>query len=345
MEYATLGTTGMQVSRLGLGTMMLGAWGNRDEADCIRIINTALDAGITLVDTADVYAFGESESIVGKALKGRRDRVILATKVHGPMGDDINRRGSSRRWIMRACDESLERLQTEWIDLYQLHQHDPTVDIDDTLGALSDLIHAGKVRAIGTSNFQAEELVEALWTAERRGRERIRSNQPPYSIFVRGAEVSVLPTCRRHGLGVVTYSPLNGGWLSGRVRKDRPLERTGRTEHYPEKFDPTVAQNQRKLDAVEELVAVAAGCGLSLLQLALGFVTAHPVVSSVLLGPRTIDQLNQQLGAADVHLEDGVLARIDATVPPGTVIDLPDYGYRPAPAHVEWFERSVGRVM
>lgn len=345
MDYVTLGRTGMRVSRLGLGTMMLGAWGNRDDAECLRIVNAALDAGINLVDTADVYAGGESESLVGKALKGRRDQVILATKVHGPMGADVNRRGNSRRWIMRACEESLARLQTDWIDLYQLHQPDPDTAIDETLGALSDLVHQGKVRCIGTSNFQAEELVEALWTAERRGRERVASTQPPYSIFVRGVETAVLPTCLRHGLGVITYSPLNGGWLSGRIRRDRPLTATGRTEHYPERFDPALPQNRRKLDAVEQLAALAGDAGMPLLHLALGFVTAHPAVSSALLGPRTLDQLNEQLGAADVRLEESVLDCIDSIIPPGTVVDLPDSGYRAAPAPAVWHERVLRRVM
>lgn len=345
MDYRPLGTTGMRVSPLGLGTMMLGAWGNRDVDECVRIVHTALDAGVNLVDTADVYAAGESESIVGTALRGRRDDVILATKVHGPMGEDPNRGGSSRRWIIRACEESLRRLQTDWIDLYQLHQPAADTDLDDTLGALSDLVRQGKVRCIGTSNFQAEEIVEALWTAERRGREQVRSNQPPYSIFVRAAEAAVLPTCRRHGLGVLAYSPLNGGWLTGRVRRDRALTRTGRTDHYPEKFDPALPQNSRKLDAVEELVGIAADAGLSLLHLALGFVTSHPAVSAALLGPRTLEQLDSQLAAMDVRLGDDVLQRIDAVVPPGTVIDLPDAGCRAAPARVEWHERLIQRVM
>ena len=345
MEYRALGTTGMRVSPLGLGTMMLGAWGNRDEQDCVRIVSAALDAGVNLVDTADVYAAGESESIVGTALRGRRDDVILATKVHGPMGDDANRRGSSRRWIMRACEESLRRLQTDWIDQYQLHQPAHDTDLDDTLGALSDLVRQGKVRCIGTSNFQAEEIVEALWCAERRGRERVRCNQPPYSIFVRAVETAVLPTCRRHGLGVLVYSPLNGGWLTGRVRRDQPLVRTGRTDHYPEKFDPALEPNRRKLDALEDLVEIADQTGMSIVHLALGFVTSHPAVSCALMGPRTLDHLREQLGAMDVRLSDDVLEGIDAVVPPGTVIDLPDSGYRTGPGEVAWHERAIQRVM
>ena len=309
------------------------------------MLSMALDAGINLVDCADVYADGESESIVGTALRGRRDNVILATKVHGPMGDDVNRRGSSRRWIMRACDESLRRLQTDWIDLYQLHQPDPVTDIDESLGAMSDLVRAGKVRCVGSSNFQAEEVVEALWAAERRGRERMHTTQPPYSIFVRGAETALLPSCRRHGVGVITYSPLNGGWLTGRYRHGQLPASTVRSEHYPEKYDAAVPHNQRKLDAVEELCGIAAEAGLSMTFLALGFVTAHPTVSSALLGPRTPEQLAGQLGALEVRLADDVLDHIDAVVPPGTVIDLADAGYRPAPAEVAWHERRISRVM
>ena len=345
MEHRPLGDGGVQVSVLGLGTMMLGAWGNRDHADCERIVHAALDAGVTLVDTADVYAEGESERIVGAALRGRRDAVVLATKVHGPMGDDPGRRGSSRRWIMQACEESLRRLGTDRIDLYQLHQRDPDTDLDETLGALTDLVGQGKVLAAGVSNFQAEEIVEALWAADRRGLVRIRSDQPPYSILVRSAEAAVLPTCRRHGLGVIAYSPLNGGWLTGRVRRDRPLEHTGRTDHYPEKFDPALPQNARKLDCVEALSRLAGAAGLSLLQLALGFVVAHPAVSSVLMGPRTLEQLTGQLAAAEVRLDDDTLAGIDGVVPPGTVIDLPDSGVRAAPAEVAWHERLLARVM
>lgn len=345
MDYRLLGRTGMRVSPLGLGTMLFGAWGNRDRGECAAMLSMALDAGINLVDCADVYADGESESIVGEALGGRREDVILATKVYGPMGDDVNRRGGSRRWILRACDDSLRRLRTDWIDLYQLHQPDHATDIDETLGAMSDLVRAGKVRCIGTSNFQAEEIVEALWTADRRGRERVHTAQPPYSIFVRNAEAALLPTCRRHGLGVIAYSPLNGGWLTGRYRHGQASVSTVRNEHYPEKFDPTLAHNRRKLDAVDELAAIAADAGMSLTHLALGFVAAHPAISSALLGPRTPEQLAGQLGALEVRLDDEILARIDSVVPPGTVIDLPDAGYRPGPAEVPWHERRIDRVM
>src|SRR5881392_1423608 len=223
MERTTLGRTGIQVSRYCLGAMMFGMWGNRDHDDCVRIIHHALDHGINFVDTADVYSQGESEEIVGTALRGRRDDVVLATKVHGRMGDDPNRAGNSRRWIMRAVDDSLRRLQTDWIDLYQIHRPEPDTDVDETLGALTDLIRAGKVRYIGSSTFGPDEIVEAQWVAERRGRERFVCEQPPYSMLVRGIEAEVLPTCRRYGMGVIPWSPLAGGWLSGRYRKDEDV--------------------------------------------------------------------------------------------------------------------------
>src|SRR5688500_3755051 len=243
--------------------MMFGAWGNRDHDDSIRIIHRALDEGINFLDTADVYSAGESEEIVGKALAGRRDDVVLATKVHGNMGDDPNQRGNSRRWIIREVEASLRRLGTDHIDLYQIHRPDPATDIDDTLSALSDLVHQGKVRVIGSSTFPAEQIVEAQWVAERRGHERFRCEQPPYSIFVRGIETSVLPTCQKYGMGVIPWSPLAGGWLTGRYRKGSPPPDGGRARRTPERFDYERAENQRKLDLVEELVALADEAGLS----------------------------------------------------------------------------------
>ena len=215
MEYRTLGGTGVKVSPFCLGAMMFGAWGNPDHEDSIRIIHRALDAGINFVDTADVYARGESEEIVGKALKGRRDRVVLATKAHGSMGDDVNERGNSRRWIVRECDASLRRLGTDWIDLYQIHRWDPDTDHDETLGALTDLVRAGKVRYIGSSTYPPSEIVAAQWTAERRGRERFVCEQPPYSMLVRGAEAEVLPVCQelRHGCDLLEPTC---GWLAHR---------------------------------------------------------------------------------------------------------------------------------
>src|SRR5689334_16598672 len=219
MEFRPLGRTGVQVSPLCLGTMLFGAWGNPDHDDSIRIIHRALDAGINFVDTADVYAAGESEEIVGRALEGRRDDIVLATKFHGSMGDDPNRKGSSRRWIVREVEDSLRRLRTDWIDLYQVHRPEPDTDVDETLGALTDLVRAGKIRYFGSSTFPAHAIVEAQWVAERRGRERFVTKQPPYSILVRGIEGDVLPVCQQYGIGVLTWSPLAGGWLSGKYRK------------------------------------------------------------------------------------------------------------------------------
>lgn len=343
MEYRTLGATGMRVSPLALGTMMLGAWGNTDRADCVRIVHRALDAGVNLVDTADVYAFGETEEIVGEALQGRRDEVILATKAHGPMGDDPNRRGNSRRWLVQACEDSLRRLRTDHLDLFQLHRPDPDTDLDETLGALSDLVRSGKVRAVGTSTFQAEEIVEMLWVADTRGHVTLRCEQPPYNVFVRGPETAVLPACRRHGMGVITYSPLNGGWLTGRYRRGRDVEQTSRTEHLPKMYDMSLPVNQRKLDLVEALSALAAEAGMSLTHLALAFITSNPQVTAAIIGPRTMQHLDDQLAAMDLRLDDDVLDRIDELVPPGTTVDPIDAGYRTPGDTAHWNERVVRR--
>jgi aryl-alcohol dehydrogenase-like predicted oxidoreductase len=330
MEYRPLGRTGVQVSKLCLGTMMFGAWGNPDHDDSIRIIHRALDAGINFVDTADVYSAGESEVIVGKALTGgRRDNIVLASKVHMPMGDDPNQRGNSRRWIITEVENSLRRLQTDRIDLYQIHRPDPDADIDETLGALSDLVHQGKIRYVGHSTFPASEMVEAQWTAERRGRERFRCEQPPYSILTRAIEHDVLPTCRRYGIGVIPYSPLAGGWLSGRYRKDTPV--TGpmspARQRLANRFDMSLEANQRKLDAAEQLAQLADAAGISLVELAIAFVVRHPAVTAAIIGPRTMEHLESQLSAADVELSDEVLDRIDQIVPPGTTINHADNGW------------------
>ena len=330
MRMRTLGGTGIKVSPYCLGAMMFGAWGNPDHDDSIRIIHAALDGGINFIDTADVYSAGESEEIVGKALRGRRDSVVLATKAHGPMGDDPNAGGNSRRWIVREVENSLRRLQTDHIDVYQMHRPDPETDIDETLSALSDLIHDGKVRAIGSSTFPAEQIVEAQWAAQSRGRERFRCEQPPYSILVRGIEANVLPTCQQYGMGVIVWSPLAGGWLTGRFRKDTDVDMTrGRAQRLPLRFDPDLPGNQAKLAAVEELIKVAADAGCSLIHLALAFVTAHPAVTSAIIGPRTMDQLTDLLAGADVTLGDDVLDRIDQIVPPGVNLNPADAGWQP----------------
>src|SRR6201996_4744789 len=263
MRFRTLGGTGMRVSTYCLGAMMFGSRGNPDHEDCIRIIHTALDGGINFIDTADVYSHGESEEIVGKALRGRRDEVVLATKAHGAMGDDVNMKGNSRRWIVREVENSLRRLQTDYLDLYQIHRPEAETDIEETLSVLSDLVHAGKVRAIGSSTFPAEQIVEAQWTAERRGYVRFRSEQPPYSIFVRGIESSILPTCEKYGMGGIPWSPLAAGWLTGRIRRDNSST-AERSRRLSDNFDPSLPVNRAKLDAVEELIKVAAEAGCSL---------------------------------------------------------------------------------
>ena len=308
---------------------MFGAWGNPDHDESIAIVHRALDAGINFIDTADVYARGESEEIVGKALAGgRRDNVFLATKVHGTMGDDPNQFGNSRRWIVAELENSLRRLGTDWIDLYQIHRPELDTDIDDTLGALTDLVRAGKVRYIGSSTFPPSAIVEAQWVAERRGRERFVCEQPPYSILVRGVEADVLPTCQRHGMGVIPWSPLAGGWLTGRYRKGQELPETHRAQRIPQRYDMSLPGNQAKLEAADALAQLAEEAGLTLIDMALAFVLEHPTITAAIIGPRTMEQLESQLGAADVTLSDDVLNRIDEIVPPGTNLNPTDAGWQ-----------------
>jgi aryl-alcohol dehydrogenase-like predicted oxidoreductase len=308
---------------------MFGAWGNEDHDESIRIIHRALDAGINFIDTADVYARGESEEIVGKALAGgRRDNVVLATKVHGEMGDDPNEFGNSRRWIVREVDNSLRRLGTDWIDLYQIHRPEEDTDIDETLGALTDLVRAGKIRYAGSSTFPASQIVEAQWVAERRGRERFVCEQPPYSILVREVENDVLPTCLRYGMGVIPWSPLAGGWLSGRYRKDRELPTSRRAQMIPRRYDMSLPENQRKLEAADALAALAEEAGMTLVELAIAFVIRHPAVTAAIIGPRTMEQLESQLPAAEVELPDELLDRIDEIVPPGLNLNPADRGWQ-----------------
>jgi len=327
MQHRPLGRTGVSVSQFCLGTMMFGSWGNPDHDESIRIIHAALDAGINFIDTADVYGAGESEEIVGKALAGRRDDVVLATKFHNPMGEDLNQRGNSRRWIMRAVEDSLRRLGTDWIDVYQVHRPDPSTDVEETLSALTDLVRQGKVRYIGSSTFPASQIVEAQVAARDRNLERFVTEQPPYSILVRGVEADVLPTCARHGIAVMCYSPLAGGWLSGRWRKDTGQQESSRAGRLPERFDLSNPYNQRKLDAVEELAQLADQAGLTLIQLAIAFAASHPAITSPLIGPRTMEQLETQLAAADVVLSADVLDRIDEIVPPGITINPADSSF------------------
>ena len=326
MQNRILGRTGVCVSPLCLGTMMFGPWGNNDEADSIRVIRRALDAGINFVDTADVYSAGESERITGKALAGRRDDVVLATKFFMPMGADPNQRGGSRRWIIREVENSLRRLDTDYIDLYQVHRPSQDTDVEETLGALTDLVRQGKVRSIGSSSYAASQIVEAQWTARDRRLERFVTEQPPYSILVRGIESDVLPTALRHGMGILSYSPLAGGWLSGRWRKDG-VSAPVSASRPSARFDMTSPANQRKLDVVEELAQLADKAGLTLIELAIAFALNHPAVTAAIIGPRTMEQLESQLSAAEVTLTADVLDRIDELVAPGVTINPDDNSY------------------
>jgi aryl-alcohol dehydrogenase (NADP+) len=325
MHYRPLGRTGIKVSPYCLGAMMFGGIGNPDHDECVRIIHKALDFGINFIDTADRYSEGESEEIVGKALKGRRDNVILATKVFGPMGDDPNRQGGSRRWITRAVEDSLRRLQTDHIDLYQLHRPTPETDVEETLSVLTDLMRAGKIRAFGASTFPASDIVEAQWVAERRGLARFRTEQPPYSILNRSIEREVLPTCERYGMGVMAWSPLAKGMLTGKYRKGEQTPDTRRA-----KFFPKAMSDEGSLSAVEELIPLAESAGLSLIHMALAFVVAHPALSAAIIGPRTMEQLDGLLAGAGVALSDEILDRIDEIVPPGVdVAPLEGAAYAP----------------
>ena len=342
MQYRTLGRTGLKVSPLCLGAMMFGAWGNPDHDDSISIIRAALDAGINFIDTADMYSAGESEEIVGKALAGgRRDDVVLATKVHGPMGQDPNMGGNSRRWIITECENSLRRLGTDHIDLYQIHRPDPAMDIDETLGALTDLVRQGKVRYIGSSTFPASQIVEAQWASERRQRERFVCEQPPYSMLVRGIEGEILPVCGTYGMGAIVWSPLAGGWLSGKWRIGADDLRSRRSAMLPARYDLSMPENQRKLDAADALGQLADQTGVSLVRMAIAFTINHPQVTSAIIGPRTREQLDSQLDAADVVLTDDVLDRIDEIVPPGHNISAGDAGYEPPAIASAWRRRRA----
>jgi aryl-alcohol dehydrogenase-like predicted oxidoreductase len=328
MDYRPLGRTGVSVSQLCLGAMMFGAFGNTDHDDAVRIIHMALDAGINFIDTADGYSAGESEEILGKALAGgRRESVVLAVKFGVPFDTERNHRGASRRWITEAVEGSLRRLQTGWIDLYQVGVPDPNTDIDETLGALTDLVQAGKIRSFGASKVPASQIVEAQWTAERRGHGRFRTEQPPYSLLTRAVEYDVLPTCLRHGMGVMTYSPLAGGWLSGKYRKGQQVSgpgSTARAQRWPGAYDAANPANAAKLDAADALGALAEEAGITLIQMAVAFATRHPAVTSAIIGPRTMEHLDSYLAADGIDLSTDVLDRIDKIVPPGVTINVAD---------------------
>jgi aryl-alcohol dehydrogenase-like predicted oxidoreductase len=330
VEIRRLGSSGIDVSALGLGTMMFGAWGNPDRDQCRRMLDMALDAGVTLVDTADIYDFGVSEDMLGEFLAGRRDRVVLATKFGNATDDDLSHRGGSRRWVREAVTESLRRLRTDRIDLYQMHRPDPDVPFEETLGALDEVVREGLVGAVGTSCFPSEQLVESQWIAARCGFVRPTSEQPPYSILCRGVERAVLPMCRRYQVGAIVWAPLNGGWLTGKYRRGEAPPEASRAAREPDHFDHGTGWRETKLDLVERLEAVASEAGVSLTGLALGFALAHPAVSAVLIGPRTPEQLAGLLDLADVRLDGETLAAIDAIVPPGTDVNPADAGYTPS---------------
>ncbi|MEZ0297939.1 MAG: aldo/keto reductase [Candidatus Methylacidiphilales bacterium] len=317
MHYRTLGRTGIKVSPFCLGAMMFGKLANADHEECIRMIHQSLDFGINFIDTADAYSRGESEEIVGKALKGKRDRIVISTKVKHPMSDDPNEQGSSRRWLMTAVEGSLRRLQTDYIDLYQIHRPTPETDIEEALSTLTDLMRAGKVRAIGTSTFPASDIVEAQWVAEKRCLSRFRIEQQPYSILNRGIEREVLPTCARYGMGVSAWSPLAKGLLTGKYRKGQKQPDSLRTKYFPKAMS-----DERTLDVIEQLIPLAQSAGLSLLHMSLAFVIAHPAITSAIIGPRTREQLDDLLAAANATMSDDLLDQIDKIVPPGTDIAL-----------------------
>ncbi len=320
MQYRTLGRTGIQVSPYALGTLMFATTMGNAPQDSARIIHKALDAGINLIDTADAYA--DSEDVVGKALEGRRDDVVLATKFGRPTGQELNRQGASRRWIVTAVENSLRRLRTDYIDLYQLHRPDPRTDIEETLAALTDLIRSGKVRAIGASQTPASDIVDAQWVAERRGLARFRTEQPAYSILNRGIEREILPNLQRFGMGTLVWGPLGQGMLTGRVRKnqDNDLRRAGLVRAF---------NDELRLDTVEKLIPLAAEVGLPMTHLAMAFTIAHPGVTCALLGARTEAHLDDLLAGLDVALSDDVLDRIDEIVPPGTDVGVLDQAYQP----------------
>ncbi|RCK70194.1 aldo/keto reductase [Desertihabitans brevis] len=322
MQHRPLGRTGIHVSPFALGAMMFSSFGTTDQGEVDRMVARALDAGINFVDTADAYA--ESEELLGRALRGRRDDVVLASKFSRPIGDDPNARGGSRRWIMTAVENSLRRLQTDHLDLYQMHRPDPLTDIEETLSALTDLVRSGKVRAIGTSDMPASDIVEAQWVAERRGLERFRAEQPHYSLLDRTIEREVLPVAQRYGMGTVIWSPLASGMLTGRVRRGQESD-LRRTRMF------AALRDERRIDTVEQLIALAEEAGMPLTHLALSFVIAHPGVTAALLGPRTMEQLDDLLAAADVRLGDDLLDRVDEIVPPGTGVGQMDQEYRTPP--------------
>ncbi|MEE8428410.1 MAG: aldo/keto reductase [Gammaproteobacteria bacterium] len=333
METRTLGKTGLQVTPFCLGTMMFGSMGNTDHDECIKIIHRAMDAGINFIDTADFYSQGESEEIVGKAIKGKRDELVIATKFFFPMDpNDPNTGGGSRKWIVKEVEDSLKRVGTDYIDLYQIHRYDSNTDMEEILFTLTELVKQGKIRYFGSSMFPADRIVESHWVAERRGLMKFRCEQPVYSIFAREIERFVLPACNRYGMGAITWSPLDGGFLTGRYRSSKDITedtRVGRFAIYTEgKLDPEAEIFKTKIAMVEQLLPLAEQAELSMAQLAIAFVLEHPFVTSSIIGPRTLEQLENVLPAAEVRLDSAILDEIDKIMPPGSTIsspgDMPD---------------------
>lgn len=332
MEQTPLGKTGLNVSRFCLGTMMFGQMGNTDHRECSNIINRALDAGINFIDTADVYSAGESEEIVGKTLQAKREEVVLASKFFMPMGEDSNMRGGSRKWVVRAVEDSLRRLKTDYLDLYQIHRYDSSTDMEEILFTLTELVRQGKIRYFGSSMFPADRIVESHWVAERRGLMKFRCEQPCYSLFARDIERFVLPACRRYGMGAIIWSPLDGGFLTGKYRKTEDLSDDTRiawlSRMLGRDFDPRAELYQRKLSLVEALSEIARDEGMSLLEMSMAFPLQHPDVTSAIIGPRTMEHLEGVLPAADIHLSTDLLDTLDTLIPPGSSVnpisDWPD---------------------
>ncbi|HEU5002231.1 MAG TPA: aldo/keto reductase [Actinomycetota bacterium] len=344
MEYRTLGHTGVRLSSYGLGGMMFGDWGNPDVDECTRMIDLALESGINFIDTADIYSHGQSEEIIGRALRGRRDEVVLAT-MYSSMSKGPNERGNSRLWIMRSVESSLRRLKTDYLDLYQLHRPDPATDIEETLTALDDLVHQGKICYVGSSTFPGWELVEAYWVSDKRGLARVTCEQTPYSIFAREPERDVFPVTQRYGMGVLVWSPLDGGWLTGKYSRGRPIPEDSRIARAATWGPKGAARyhlqrpgNQNKLDLLEQLATVAEQAGLTMTHMAVAFTLVHPAVTATILGPRTVEQLKDLIGGAMIRLDADTLDAIDRIVAPGSIVERADRGWNPP-----WMARKTRR--
>lgn len=330
MEQRPLGETGIWVSELCLGAMMFGAMGNTDHDECVRIVHRAVDAGINFFNTADGYSGGESEQILGEALTdGRRDEAVISVKTGLVLDGNNNHGGGSRRWLNQAVEGSLRRLNTDYIDIYELGVPDAATDLDETLSALTDLVRAGKIRTFGTSKQPPSRLVEARALAEKRGHGYFRTEEVPYSMINRAVEYDLLPTCQRLGVGVLAFSALSGGWLSGRYQDTSTARGAGSpVRAHLARMEPGDPANAVKLAAVQALGDLAKDAGLTLIQLATAFVLRHPGVTSAVIGPRKLDQIQGYLAVDGISLSDDVLDRIDAIVPPGSSIDIADTMWR-----------------